>query len=269
MLSRERSIENFEKNADALIQSNYIFATVRITTLLKGIATSKLFLELFNFCVDGFDFEEAKKNVIVHDEIRDTYRFVLPRDSKSIIAFVFMLLCEIDSNSAKLGEQKSLRIVGDGMELIDILDKCFHEESYNLSFKRFASEVLIPFKNEVINAAKTMIGETPDFDTTAIVVSKVEEPVLTDEQSEKIKKLLSESKSIILQYKMEPKLKSELLTLYDNFSDSLYGTSRDKLKVAFLGYKYCTLYHRKLDVSVSKIEKILQAAGILDDYENE
>ena len=65
---------------------------------------------------------------------------------------------------------------------------------------------------------------------------------------------------------MSQQLKAELLALYENFLSSLYGTSADKIKLAFLGYKYSTLYHRKLDVSVGEIEIILKRCGILDEF---
>ena len=66
-----------------------------------------------------------------------------------------------------------------------------------------------------------------------------------------------------MQYKIEPELKADLMALYDNFDQALFESDPDRIKVAFLGYKYSTLYHRKLDVSVNKIEDILKSCGVL------
>ena len=68
---------------------------------------------------------------------------------------------------------------------------------------------------------------------------------------------------MILQYKIDPRPKAELIALYDNFKQAIFEGDPDKLKVAFLGYKYVAFYHRRLDVSVEKIEEILVKSGIL------
>ncbi len=250
MLSREQSVVNFTKNIDELISSNYILATKKISILLKGISSSKMLFELFEHCTTGFNYQDVKRRAILKGASYGGGRFIMPKDSRSIIAFVFLLLYEIDSQE---------------MQLLDLLEKCFYEGGYNESFHRFAKEVLVPFKTEVLLTVSKIIGSTK-YDMQVVEVKKAEKPVLTDEQSEQIKKLLNESKAIILQYKMESKLKAELLTLYDDFTNALYGTSSERLKISFLGYKYSTLYHRKLDVSVGEIEKLLTSYGILDEF---
>lgn len=249
-MTREQSVANFTKNIDELIESNYILASKKISLLLKGVSSSKLFFELFEHCTADFNYNDAKKRAIVSASTYGAGRFIMPKDSRSIIAFVFLLLCEVDMNE---------------MGLLNLLETCFFEGGYNESFRRFAKEVLTPFKNEVMLAVSKMLNTTK-YSLQAVEVKKVEKPVLTDAQSLEIKKYLNESKAIILQYKMEAKLKAELLALYDNFTDALYGTDRDRLKLSFLGYKYSTLYHRKLDVSVGEIEKLLIGYGILDEF---
>lgn len=251
MISKQQSIANFIKNMDDLISSNYILADKKISIMLKGVSSSKLFIELFEFCAEGFNFELAQKRAFLIGSGYGAGRFVLPSDSRSIIALVFWLLCQLDNKS---------------IEFLKLLENYFNAGNFKESFNRFAREVLTPFKNETLFAVNSMLGNVVR-DEKKVIVEKVEKPVLTLEQSDKIKTLLNESKAIILQYKMEDRLKAELLALYDDFLFCLYGTDADRLKVSFLGYKYSTLYHRKLDVSVGEIEKILTECGILQNYD--
>lgn len=251
MPTREQSIALFKKNCDDLIASNYILANKKISVLLKAVSSSKLFVELFEFCAEGFDYEETKRRSIVKGLSYGSGRFVMPSGSREIIAFVFLLLCEIDLKE---------------LDFMKLLETCFYEGGYNESFKRFSKEVLVPFKNEVIYAVEKMISGEPEsrITSSSVKVQKAVKPVLNDESTEKIKALLNQSRSIILQYKMDTQLKTELMALYDDFSSALYGTDAERLKLSFFGYKYSTLYHRKLDVSVGEIETILKENGIID-----
>lgn len=252
MISREQSISNFTRCVNELIASNYILADKKISTLLKCVSSSKIFMELFEFCTQGFDYNLVKSRSFISGKQGERGKFVLPTNPQSIIALVFLFLCEIDTKR---------------VSFFPTLDYYFYEDgNYKESYARFASQVLLPFKNEVLHVIEQMIAGEKTLDSSKVVVKKVEKPVLDENQSEIIKNLLNQSKAIILQYKMSQQLKAELLALYENFLSSLYGTSADKIKLAFLGYKYSTLYHRKLDVSVGEIEIILKRCGILDEF---
>lgn len=251
MLTREQSIANFVSNMDELTTSNFILVDKKISILLKGVSCSKLFMELFNHCTENYDYLGQKSKCFIKGGAFGSGRCVMPTDGKDVIAFVFLLLFEIDSHR---------------QDFISLLDAYFREENVGESFRRFAKEVLIPFKKEVVYAVNQLISQKPTFDTEKVSVTKVEKSVLPDDKADYIKALLNRSKAVILQYRMEDQLKAELLALYDDFSENLYGKSNYRIKMSFLGYKYSTLYHRKLDVSLGEIEKILKECGILDDY---
>ena len=247
MTTRVRSLETFSKAMDEIIASPYVLSQVKISNLLKVIASSKILYELYNFCLEDFDYESVKKQCFIGGDGRESGRFLMPADSKSFLAFGFSLLYLVDTKRE---------------DLMSILGNYFYAEDLNSAFRNFAEEFMIPFKNQTIAAVEKMI-EGEDTKPKASVVRKANEKFLSPVDAKTIDELLDQSKGVILQYRIDPIPKAELIALYDNFKQAIFEGDTDRLKVAFLGYKYVAFYHRRLDVSVEKIEKILKKAEIL------
>ncbi|MBO7525735.1 MAG: hypothetical protein J6T42_02940 [Clostridia bacterium] len=245
MTTRLGSIEEFSKNIDEIVSSPYVLSTVKISNLLKGVAASKILFELFDFCLKDFDYDAAFGEYFSKG-VRGNGRFLMPPDPKTFIALAFSLLYRIDVKK---------------VDLMNVLGNYFYAEDLDAAYKSFCVELIVPFKDQVLSTVKQMIeGENARPNAN---VSKKSGVALSDAELKKIDALLDQSKGVILQYKIEPKLKAELVALYDNFKQAIFDNDSEKLKVAFLGYKYAALYHRRLDVSVEKIEEILTKAGIV------
>lgn len=246
MPTRAQSLEVFSKNMDELITSPYVLSTVKISNLLKGVATSKMLCDLFAFCVGDFDYETQKGDYLIKGERTGEGKFVFPPDQKTFIALAFSLLYSVD-----------LKVE----DLMNILGNYFYAPDLDSAYKNFCARFLAPFKEEVLSALKKMIeGEAA---APAAKVSAATDKALGADDLKEIDALLDQSKSVILQYKIEPELKAELVVLYDNFKQAIFDNEAKKLKVAFLGYKYAALFHRRLDVSVEKIENILKKANVI------
>ncbi len=247
MPSKNQSIDTFAYNMDELIACKYVLSTKKISVLLKAISQSKLFVELFQYCLSGFDYEEEKTKYFINNPINGEKHFIMPHDKKTAIALVFSLLFEIDSKK---------------VDFMGLLNEYFNEKDVNLAYSRFTKEVLMPFSRLVLSVANEMITEKPK--TIKVEdIAPVQKAVLSDEDIYQIKALLEQSKGVILQYKIDIELKSELMCLYDYFRSALYDNDIAKIKSAYLGYKYGILFHRKNDSSIEKIAKILQKSGIL------
>lgn len=245
-MNDKQSIEAFSRAFDELSNTTYLLAEKKIAAVLKAIAVSDVLMELFAFCTKDFDYDKEKKNFFVKGDNIDG-KYLLPPDSRTIIALSFTLLYKID-----VKEEEFFRVLSD----------YFCQGDLNLAFKRFSAEFLKPFKVEVLSAVGAMITGVTD-EPRVVAKRPAEKPAISFSDAALIKDLLKKSKGVILQYKIEPELKADLMALYDNFDQALFESDPDRIKVAFLGYKYSTLYHRKLDVSVNKIEDILKACGVL------
>lgn len=245
-MTDEQSIGAFSRAMDELCDTTYLLAEKKLAAMLKTVAVSRVLMELFSYCVEDFDYDTEKKKYFVKgDNIEG--KFLLPPDSRTIIALCFSFLFRLDSRQE---------------DLLVALSDYFCVNDLNIAYKRMCAELLKPFKVEVLSAAGSMINgfkEEPRVAQKRISDKKA----LSFSDAALIKELLKKSKGIILQYKIEPELKADLMTLYDNFDSALFEADADRIKVAFLGYKYSTLYHRKLDVSVNQIEEILKRNGVL------
>ena len=248
MLTKSQSIETFAYNMDDVISCRYVLSAKKISVLLKSISQSKLFVELFQYCLNGFDYEVESAKYLNPNPPYGEKHFVLPSDKKTAIALIFSLLYSIDNKK---------------IEFMDLLNEFFFEKEVNQAYARFSREVLMPFKRLVISVVNEMVDdvEPKTLDISDIVSSP--KAVLSDEDIHQIKALLERSKGVILQYKMDVELKAELICLYDCFYQALYDNDIDKIKATYLGYKYGILFHRKNDSSVQQIAEILKKDGIL------
>lgn len=246
MLTQNESVRIFAKNMDELINCQYVLSPKKISNLLKDISVSKLFYELFDFCTSDFNYAQAKKKYFTTTTAYGK-RFYLPPDSKTIIALGFSLLYSIDAKEEDFSA---------------LLNEYFYASNVNGAYKRFANEFLLPFKNQVIAVAVAMIKSKRE-EPVATVKSPLNKTLLSDKDISMIKDLLEQSKGVILQYKIEPELKSELITLYDGFLAALYDVDPQNIKVTYLGYKYGILFHKKHDSGLEKVEAILKRVGIL------
>lgn len=245
-MTAQQSIEAFSRAMDELTGTTYLLAEKKITAVLKTVAVSQPLMELFSYCSEGFDYDTEKRKYFVKgDNIEG--KFLLPPDSRAIIALCFCLLYKIDSKE---------------VDYLKFLSDYFCSSDLSLAYKRFCAELLKPFKVETLSAAGAMISGGK-AEPRVVGKRPTEKPALSFSDAALIKDLLKSSRGVILQYKIEPDLKADLMTLYDNFDSALFESDSDRIKVAFLGYKYSTLYHRKRDVSIGKIEEILKASGIL------
>ncbi len=249
MITQEQSVELFIKNIDEIISTRYVLSQLKISNLLKGIAQSKMLCELFEHCNEGFNFDQVYNSCFQMGKNFADGKYVAPTAPRDIIALCFVVLYKIDSK-----EINFMKLLGD----------YFHKDELEDSYQFFCQTFLSPFKEEVLYAVKAMItGITEEPKTKAVRVVKT---YLPEAQIRLVKDLLTATKSLILQYKMDDVSKAELMLLYDNLVNSLYENDLERIKIAFLAYKYSTLFHRKNDSSVQKIEKILIDGGVLDAH---
>lgn len=247
MATRSQSIETFSHNMDEIISSPYVLSAVKISNLLKGISSSKILYELFNYCLENFDYESVKKEYFIGGVGSDGGRFLMPPNSRVFLAFGFTFLYLVDMKKE---------------DLMSVLGNYFYAKDLESAYRKFAGEFLKPFKEQTLLALEKMI-EGEKARPKAKVVKNTAKNVLSRADARIIDELLDQSKGVILQYKIDPQPKAELVALYDNLKQAIFEGDPDRLKVAFLGYKYVAYYHRRQDLSVERIEEILRKADVL------
>lgn len=239
MLTREKSIENFDSATDELINSKYILADGKVSAVLKTVAQSRILYELFEYVTDGFDYHAAKSVCFVETG----GKFKLPQKEEDLLALVFLLLMEIDAKRE---------------DLIDFCTKYFpSSEGLQKSYNEFASQVLVPFK---LTAEKALARIISAQDDEAEEKSKEEKNSVAEVGGKK-----SEVKSEITRAALEKVTKEknrceeddveELAFILGKLADAIDASDYEQVTLAYTALKYAVKCIRRPKVDIKSIEK--------------
>ncbi len=259
-LTLREELDAFTSKADELILSQYIIADVKIAGLLKVIASSDILLALFKNCLTNFDYQSAKKTYLVKSQFlaEDKGEFVMPPNSRELLAFVFNLLVDIDAKRVIFSE---------------FLDKYFYVYgSLTSSYNAFVTSMIKPFKNSVKILMEDVIEGKIQDPVEALVEEenrkkkKLEEDAIRaqkdKELSEKaygesikeIKQILILDKQKIRASKLDDSEKEELLLVVDMLANVIESEDKDAINYAYVAYKFMTKTYKLM--FLGRIKKI-------------
>ncbi len=256
MRTREQSLNEFLTVVDGLINSKYLFAGAKIFEVLKTINSSKILSDTFSYFVDGFDFEGILSDALVENE--EGRFFILPEKNTDAITLVYLLLREINNKNA---------------QLTDLLDYFNGVKNYDLAFKNFANEVLIPFRNYTYEIGLSLIGKTEtqytpineENNSETITENafdiKEDKPLINPNTT--LLRLLDLDRLSIKQSRLKEEEKEELLYVLDVFSTEIKGGDADKVRLAYLAYHYAIRPYRKLPTNIKEITEILMEEKVI------
>ena len=234
----------FLERADELIDSKYILADVKLASFLKSIASSQTLLALFQNCLSDFDYHVAQKKYFVKSQHLSTDKgeFILPPNSRELLAFIFTILVDIDAKRIDFGT---------------LLNKYFFVDgSYSASYDAFINAMIKPFKNTVKMLMESVIeGKLQDpIEALTEEENKRAKEKEEREQTEKrekelllkaygaslkaIKEMLLEDKTKIKNSKLSDDVKTEITLIIDMLANVLDSEDKDAIEYAFVAYKY-------------------------------
>ncbi len=235
MLTKQNELNEFIKNADDLLSSKYILSEIRITAMLKSIASSETLMAIFKSSLDGFDYENAKSKYLIKNQyLADTKgEFVQPTTLKDLLAFILNILYDIDAKNIVLSDFLSKYFYSNG--------SCF--EQYNA----FLHQMIKPFKIAVVEIMdKVLSGQIED---PIAFISREEEKKVKDdinakksygESIKKLKEILFIDKKKIKESKLDDGQKEEMTLIIDMLANASEGQDKDGLIYAYVSYKYLT-----------------------------
>ena len=139
-MAQNDKIKTFFERCDEMISGKFIISDIKISNLLKSIATCEELYNLFAKSLVNFNYKQEFRNAI-RTEVCDGGFFVLPEDNSRLLPLVFCILLDMDNQKFSLQSF--------------INEYFYHKEGYNYSYASFAHNFLVPFKNavqEVLNA---------------------------------------------------------------------------------------------------------------------
>lgn len=243
-MSKREELEVFLERADELIKSQYIVAGVKLANMLKAIANSETLLALFKNCLAEFDYAIANKKYLVKSQhlSSDKGEFVLPSNSRDLLAFVFTVLVDIDSER---------------IDFVQFLNKYFFVDgSCSSAYDAFVTAMIKPFKNTVKMLMERVIdGNLQD----PIEAFKQEEERRAREKEERedterresellkktygasvkaIKQALLEDKQKVKEKNFSDEEKEEMTLVIDMLANVIESEDKDAIAYAFTAYKY-------------------------------
>ena len=268
-MEKVQQLNAFLTAGNDLIQSKYILADIKIANLLKTIAQSETLMALFKNCLTDFDYQSAKKKYIVKSPYlsNDKYDFVLPDNSKDLLAFIFNVLMELDSKE---------------VEISDFLDKYFYEDgSYSSGYLAFMNGMIRPFCNSVKVLMESVIEgkiQDPVEALTQAEKQRALEREIEEKQAQKnqelskkiygenilaIKKILVDDKTKIKESKKKDAIKQDVGLIIDMLANALDSEDKDAIIYAYTAYKYCMKAYNLFFLGrAKKVGKLLK--GVLD-----
>lgn len=264
-MTKREELDLFLERADELIDSKYILADIKIVNLLKSIAGSDTLIALFKNCLTDFDYEQAQKRYLVKSPYlsEDKGEFVLPPNSREMLAFIFNVLVDIDSKRIDMGAFISKYFYVDG--------------SFSSGYDAFITSMIKPFKNSVKMLMESVIDGKLQDPVEALTEEenrrakeKEEESIRAEkervlyekkygESVKKIKELLLEDKQKVRASRLDEKTKEEILLVVDMLANVIESEDKDAVEYAFISYKYVAKSHKILFIRrTAKIYKLLK-----------
>lgn len=264
-LTIREELDTFIERADELINSKYILADIKIVNLLKSIASSDTLLAIFKNCLTDFDYSLAQKKYFVKSKYlsSDKGEFVLPPNSKELLAFIFNILLDIDAKR---------------IDFALFLNKYFYiDGSFSASYDAFITAMIKPFKNSV----EMLIDSVLEGKLQDPVEALVEQEELKAKQKEikekefqkekemlekaygfslkKIKEILLADKQKVKNSKCSEQEQKDLVLIIDMLANVIQSEDKEAIDYAFIAYKYMAKVHKILFFGrVRKISQLLK-----------
>jgi len=250
-LTKREELDLFLERCDEFIDSKYILADIKLANLLKVIATSDTFVALFKNCLADFDYYAAQKKYLVKSQYSsDKGEFILPPNSRELLAFIFYVLVEIDAKR---------------IDFAEFINKYFFEDgSFSSGYDAFITAMIKPFRNSVKMLMESVIeGKLQDpiealneeENRRAAEREKEEKSAQKEKDLQKkvygasvrkIKAMLLEDKKKVKASKLKVIVKNDIFLVVDMLANVIDSEDKDAIEYAFVAYKYVAKYHRWL-----------------------
>ena len=244
-------LDLFIDRTDEFVESKYILADIKIVNILKAIASSETLIALFKNCLTDFDYFEAQKKYLVKNRFQggDKGEFVLPPNSRELLAFIFNVLVDIDAKNIDLGEFINKYFFVDG--------------SFSSGYDAFINGMIKPFRNSVKLLMENVLAGNLQDPVEALVEEenkRIKQAQIDAENMEKekalmqkaygasvkaIRGMLLEDKQKVKNGRLDEQDKKEIVLVIDMLANVLESEDVDAIEYAFVAYKYVAKAFRR------------------------
>lgn len=220
----ELELSNFNKACEDFLSGKYLLAEMKIQNILESIEASEKLKNIVATCIDKFNFAEAFRQSYGENQI-----ISLPQEAKSIIAYCFSLLYNINSHN---------------IDFFDFLTRFYgYNELADIeSYKTFATSIILPFKEALNNVyAKTYI--------------LVDEKDYQSNIYNKLKKISNMALSNMGEYRLRDIEIEELETMLLAMNKACERADKETVYALLVGLDYFSLSHKKTRILVEQFKE--------------
>ena len=264
-MTKREELDLFIERADDFANSKYILADIKIVNLLKTIASSDTLLALFKNCLTDFDYYSAQKKYLVKSQYLGANKgeFILPPNSRELLAFVFNILMDIDAKN---------------IDLAEFLDKYFYVDgSFSSGYEAFINGMIKPFRNSVKMLVESVLDGKLQDPIEALVEEesrRAKQKEIDEDNKRKqeelskktygesvklIKELLLLDKSKIKKSRLDQAKKQDATLVVDMLANVVDSLDKDAVEYAFVAYKYMAKTYKMMFLGrIKKFSKLIE-----------
>lgn len=235
-----KDLKDFMEKCDTLCKSKLILADKKISNLLKSIAASEDLCIFFKQCLEDFNYKiEFLKAKQPQAEKKDKFILKMP-EGKTLIAFVFCLLCEFENKEKDLTDF-----------LIEFYD---YNELFCDGYENFCNKVITPFKEAVSELCK---GEQQQELNIKPLQANDNIKIDKEKYIKVIKVYQDLCRNILKEGQLTAQERIEYKIVADSFFSACKKMEEEEINILFIALKHMCKNYRFLNNKVKQIEKIL------------
>ena len=243
----------FTERANAMIESKYILAAKKISSLLKGIVSIPYLMDNVSHCLKSFSYaaEFARNRKFVADGSQVKTKLALPLDKIKLFTFVFCLLAEIDSGAR---------------DFTKFLNEYFEAASLNDSYMAFCAEIIVPFKKAGENILK---DADPDCEDLSSVQKGLEffnaepiymSPAVNDAVLSALSKIMVRLDN---DFQGDGKDRAECVAVTDAFFSAFLTKNPKLISITWIGFKNTFVLVKGFEKEIEALKSILEQANLV------
>lgn len=237
----------FNDSVNTLIEGQLILIDKHIASVLKCVATSPILCRTLADTIKTMsyatEFSRARISWTRSDGVVES-QLKLPADRNRLFAFVVCLLTEVDSGRRNI---------------LDFLKEYYNDDTNELSYERFANEVLKPFKRAGESILSTIDPESlnVEYVEQAERFFKAEKVYVETSVLSQILAEMEEIRLIVESLTLTAAEKSEYNVVSEFFVNALYLKNPKILTVSYLAYKNKVIQYTEAFNNLSKIAELI------------
>lgn len=242
----------FNDSVNTLIEGQLILIDKHIASVLKCVATSPILCRTLSDTVKTMSYATEFSRAVISwtrsDGVVES-QLKLPADRNRLFAFVVCLLTEVDSGRRNI---------------LDFLKEYYNEATNELSYERFANEVLKPFKRAGESILSTIDPESLNFEYVeqAEKFFKAEKIYIETSVLSQILAEMEEIRLIVKSLTLTPSEIAEYNAVSEFFVNALYLKNPKILTVSYLAYKNKVIQYTEAFNNITRIAHLINSIAL-------